>query len=82
MRAVLTQRSPYTACMLRAGIALTIAFTLTACGMKGDLYLPPETPAASTAAPGPAESDQAEADQSDKGERKTIPATPDPSLSR
>jgi len=79
MRAVIGQRSPYTACMLRTGIALTIAFTLTACGMKGDLYLPPETPAASATVPAPTEADQVE---SDKGERKTIPATPAPALSR
>jgi len=47
--------------------------------MKGDLYLPPETPAASATVPAPTEADQVE---SDKGERKTIPATPAPALSR
>ena len=77
MHAVRVQRSPYTACMFRAGTALMMACTLAACGMKGDLYLPPETPDESVAAPVPAEADQA-----DKGERKTIPATPDPALSR
>jgi hypothetical protein len=45
--------------------------------MKGDLYLPPEEPAESTALPVPVETDQ-----DDKGERRTIPPTPDPSLSR
>ena len=63
--------------MLRTGIALAMAFTLAGCGMKGDLYLPPETPVESVATPVPAESGQ-----TDQGERKTIPATPDPSLSR
>lgn len=77
MRAVTSQRSPYTARMFRAGTALMMAFTLAACGLKGDLYLPPETPAGSVAAPVAAEPDLA-----DRGERKTIPATPDPSLSR
>ena len=87
MRAVLAQWSPYTACMLRTGIALTMAFALAGCGMKGNLYLPPETPAASATVSTPADADQAEpeqaeADKSEMGERKTIPATPDPSLSR
>ena len=71
------QRSPYTGGMLRTGITLIVAFTLAACGMKGDLYLPPEEPAESTSLPAPVETDQ-----DDKGERRTIPPTPDPSLSR
>ena len=74
----MARRSPYTVCMLRAGTALMMAFTLAACGLKGDLYLPPpEAPAGSVAAPV-----AADADQADRGERKTIPATPDPALSR
>ena len=77
----MARRSPYTVCMLRAGTALMMAFTLAACGLKGDLYLPPpEAPAGSVAAPVAADADQA--DQADRGERKTIPATPDPALSR
>ena len=40
-RTVMARRSPYTVCMLRAGTALMMAFTLAACGLKGDLYLPP-----------------------------------------
>ena len=57
-----------------------MAFTLAACGLKGDLYLPPpEAPAGSVAAPVAADADT---DQADRGERKTIPATPDPVLSR
>lgn len=73
MRASITQRSPYTGNMIRAGAILVLALTLAACGMKGDLYLP-EAPAQSATAPAPVDGD--------KGERRTIPATPDPSLSR
>lgn len=77
-RTVMARRSPYTVCMLRTGTALMMAFALAACGLKGDLYLPPpEAPAGSVAAPV-----AADADQADRGERKTIPATPDPALSR
>ena len=50
-RTVMARRSPYTVCMLRTGTALMMAFTLAACGLKGDLYLPPpEAPAGSVAA--------------------------------
>ena len=77
----ISRRSPYTGGMLRTGIPLIVAFafafTLAGCGMKGDLYLPPEEPAESTSLPAPVETDQ-----DDKGERRTIPPTPDPSLSR
>lgn len=71
------QRPPYTAGMLRAGTVLLMALALPACGMKGDLYLPPETPDERVTAPDPAAAEPA-----DKGERRTIPATPDPALSR
>ncbi|MEZ5562990.1 MAG: lipoprotein [Gammaproteobacteria bacterium] len=54
-----------------------MALALPACGMKGDLYLPPETPEERVTAPDPAAAEPA-----DKGERRTIPATPDPALSR
>ena len=47
---------------------------LAACGMKGDLYESPP-PAEPASAPEPAP------DAADKGERKTIPATPDPAKS-
>ena len=75
--AAISRRSPYTGRMLRTGITLIVSFTLAACGRKGDLYLPPEEPAVSTALPVPVETDQ-----DDKGERRTIPPTPDPALSR
>jgi predicted small lipoprotein YifL len=56
---------------------LLLILLLPACGMKGDLYetAPPAEPAVVTE---PA----AEPADADKGERKTIPATPDPALSR
>ena len=63
LRAAISERSPYTGGMFRAGAMLIVAFTLAACGMKGDLYLPPEAPAESVTAPVPAEADQAEADR-------------------
>lgn len=79
---MLDGQSPYTAHMFRAGTALVMTVTLAACGMKGDLYLPPETPDESVTAPVPADAGQTGADQDDKGERRTIPATPDPALAR
>lgn len=53
---------------------------LSACGMKGPLYesAPPAPPAAATE---PLTGDAAAGD-SGKGERKQVPATPDPALSR
>jgi len=57
--------------------ALLLILLLPACGMKGDLYEPaPPTEPAAAAEPASQDSD------TDKGERKTIPATPDPALSR
>jgi predicted small lipoprotein YifL len=55
---------------MRIPIALLLITSLMACGMQGDLYepAPPTEPAA---APEPTP------DATDKGERKTIPATPD-----
>lgn len=68
--------------MLRATLPLLAVLTLTACGMKGDLYLPPpptEEPEA-TGAP-PAEPTPADATD-DRGERRQIPPAPSPDLSR
>lgn len=59
--------------MMRASTVWIMALTLAGCGMKGDLYLPAEAQAEGAAIPAPADGNQ--------GERKTIPATPDPSLS-
>jgi predicted small lipoprotein YifL len=61
--------------MMRAATILVLVFALAACGMKGDLSLPEALDeSTTTSAPVPADGDQ--------GERRTIPATPDPSLSR
>ncbi len=59
---------------MRIPIALLLITSLTACGMQGDLY-EPAPPAEPVAAPEPA------SDETDKGERKTIPAAPDPAKS-
>jgi predicted small lipoprotein YifL len=56
-------------------LALLLLITLlSACGMKGPLY-EPAPPAAPPAATEPAPS------ETDKGDRKTIPSTPDPAQS-
>ena len=60
---------PKLSCLLP--VTLLVAL-LAGCGMKGDLY----EPAPPAAPPAPVETDE------DKGERKTIPADPDPALSR
>lgn len=57
-------------------LALMLFITLLpACGMKGALY-EPAPPATEPAATGPSTGD------TDKGDRKTIPATPDPAKSQ
>ena len=53
---------------------------LAACGMKGDLYEPTPPPPAPVEAPTPANS-ETPTDDTTKGDRKTIPATPDPAQS-
>jgi len=52
---------------------LLLVVLLAGCGLKGDLY---ENPPPPVAKPAPVDGDE------DKGERKTIPATPDPAQSR
>jgi predicted small lipoprotein YifL len=64
--------APYNSAMPRLSCLLLVTL-LAACGMKGDLYEAPPPPAD---AAGPVNTDE------DKGERKTIPAEPDPALSR
>ena len=58
--------------MLRLS-SLLLVVLLAGCGLKGDLY---ETPPPTADKSAPVDSDE------DKGERKTIPATPDPAQSR
>lgn len=53
---------------------LLLITLLPACGMKGDLYEP--TPPAEPATTEPSTGD------TDKGDRKTIPSTPDPAKSQ
>jgi predicted small lipoprotein YifL len=77
MRAVIAGLPPYTGRMLRTAILLVMTLGVAACGMKGDLYLPPETPDERITAPVP---DPAE--PAGENERRTIPATPDPALAR
>ena len=64
--------APYNSAMPKLS-ALLLVVLLAACGMKGDLYETPPPPADAAA---PVNTDE------DKGERKTIPAEPDPALSR
>lgn len=77
MHAVLAGQPPYTGRMLRAATLLVMSLGLAACGMKGDLYLPPETPEESITAPVPETTAPA-----GENERRTIPTTPDPALAR
>jgi hypothetical protein len=60
---------------------LLVILLLPACGMKGDLY-EPAPPAEPAAVQVPVTEPVAEPAGTDKGERKTIPATPDPAVSR
>ena len=64
---------------------------LAACGMKGDLYETAPPPPAPVEAPAPAPADadpiadptaDTPGDDTSKGDRKTIPATPDPAQSQ
>lgn len=68
---------------MRALLPVPVLFLLFGCGMKGDLYEtpPPAGPAASTEPVPEAEPEPASGDP-DKGERRTVPATPDPASSR
>ncbi len=58
-------------------LAPLLFLLLSACGLKGPLYEQPPA-GAPAATPAPATDDTA---NTDKGERKTIPATPDPAQS-
>ena len=66
--------APYTSPMQNLALMLLMVL-LTACGMKGPLY-EPAPPAAEPATTEPA------TDDTDKGNRKTIPSTPDPAKSQ
>lgn len=61
---------------MRHLLSLSSLLLLAACGMKGDLYeVPPAPPEATEPVAEPATG------ETDKGERKTIPSTPDPAKS-
>ena len=59
-------------------LPVAVSVLLSACGMKGDLYEPPPpaAPAVSTEPSEPADG------TTEKGERKTIPPTPDPATAK
>ena len=76
-------RSLYTRRMPRMLAIVAIAVALSGCGLKGDLYLPPEPPPSAAPAGAP-ESDEASVAPADSaaadGEgdaRRQVPPTPD-----
>lgn len=64
--------------MLRTAAIVTIALAMAGCGLKGDLYLPPEPPPPATPAEVPAEGDETAAPADADGDaRRQVPPTPD-----
>lgn len=59
-------------------LPVVVSVLLCACGMKGDLYEPP--PPARPA--GNTEPSDTVSGATEKGERKTIPSTPDPATAK
>lgn len=76
-------RPLYTRGMPRALAVFTVALAMAGCGLKGDLYLPPEPPPAAAPAAAPEDGDDsvAPADgataDSDGDARRQVPPTPD-----
>lgn len=68
----------YTPAMPRTLAVVTIAVALAACGLKGDLYLPPEPPPAAALDAAPAAVDETVAPTgADGGPRRQPPPAPD-----
>ena len=70
--------SLYTRAMFRMLAVVTIALALAACGLKGDLYLPPEPPPAAAPDGAPAAVDDSVAPTEGDGDpRRQPPPAPD-----
>jgi predicted small lipoprotein YifL len=64
--------------MSRVAAIVTLAFAMAGCGLKGDLYLPPEPPPAAAPAGATAEGEASVAPADSDGDpRRQVPPTPD-----
>ena len=64
--------------MSRAAAIVTLAFAMAGCGLKGDLYLPPEPPPPAAPAEAAAEGDEGVAPADGDGDtRRQVPPAPD-----
>lgn len=64
--------------MSRAAAIVTLTFAMAGCGLKGDLYLPPEAPPAAAPAEAPPQGDEGVAPADGDGDaRRQVPPTPD-----
>jgi predicted small lipoprotein YifL len=62
--------------MLRTVAVATVILSLAGCGLKGDLFLPPEPPPAAADTPPASDTGTAPAD-GDDDTRRQVPAAPD-----
>jgi predicted small lipoprotein YifL len=64
--------------MSRAAAIFTLAFAMAGCGLKGDLYLPPEPPPPAAPAEAQPQADEGVAPAEDNGDpRRQVPPAPD-----
>jgi predicted small lipoprotein YifL len=64
--------------MSRAAAIVILAFSTAGCGLKGDLYLPPEPPPAAAPAEAPPQGEESVAPAEGDGDaRRQVPPTPD-----